>query len=41
MATCAEIAADFNKVEEIHGLCWQLEKSATPTALLLERWGEV
>ena len=35
MASCAEIAADFETVEEIHGLYWQLEKSATPTALLL------
>ena len=35
MATCAELAADVKTVEEIQGLYWQLEKSATPTALLL------
>ena len=35
MASCAELAADFKAVEEIQGLYWQLEKSATPTALLL------
>ena len=35
MTSCAELAADFKTVEEIQGLYWQLEKSATPTALLL------
>ena len=35
MASCAELAADFKTVEEIQGLYWQLEQSATPTALLL------
>ena len=35
MASCAELAADFKTVDEIQGLYWQLEKSATPTALLL------
>ena len=35
MASCAELAADFKLVEEIQGLYWQLEKSSTPTALLL------
>ena len=35
MASCAELAADVKTVEEIQGLYWQLEKSATPTALLL------
>jgi hypothetical protein len=35
MASCAELADDFKTVEEIQGLYWQLEKSATPTALLL------
>jgi hypothetical protein len=35
MATCTELAADIKTVEEIQGLYWQLEKSATPTALLL------
>ena len=35
MASCAELGADFKAIEEIQGLYWQLEKSATPTALLL------
>ena len=35
MASCAELGTDFRAVEEIQGLLWQLEKSATPTALLL------
>jgi sterol 14-demethylase len=35
MASCTELAADFKTVEEIQELYWQLEKSATPTALLL------
>ena len=35
MASCAELASDFKTIEEIQGLYWQLEKSATPTALLL------
>ena len=35
MASCAELAADFKTVEEIQELYWQLEKSATPTSLLL------
>ena len=34
MASCAELAADFKTVEEIQGLYSQLEKSATPTAML-------
>ena len=35
MVSCAELASDFKTVEEIQGLYWQLEKSSTPTALLL------
>jgi len=35
MASCTELAVDVKSVEEIQGLYWQLEKSATPTALLL------
>ena len=35
MASCAELAADFKVIEEIQSLYWQLEKSATPTTLLL------
>jgi hypothetical protein len=35
MASCAELGDDFNSVEEIQGLYWQLEKSATVTAVLL------
>ena len=35
MTSCAELAADPKMLEEIQGLYWQLEKSATPTALLL------
>ena len=35
MTSCAELADDFKSVEEIQGLYWQLEKAATPTALLL------
>ena len=34
MASCAELAADFKTVEEIQGLYEQLEKAATPTAML-------
>ena len=34
MASCAELAADFKTVEEMQGLYWQIEKSATPTAML-------
>ena len=35
MASCAELGADFKTIEEIQKLYWQLEKSSTPTALLL------
>ena len=35
MASCAELAADLKTVEEIQELYWQIEKCATPTALLL------
>ena len=35
MVTCAELGADFETIEEIQRLYWQLEKSATPTVLLL------
>ena len=35
MATCAELAADFKRIEEIQGLYWRLEKSSTPTSMLL------
>ena len=35
MATCAELAADLETIGEIQDSYWQLEKSATPTALLL------
>jgi hypothetical protein len=35
MASCAELAADFKTIEEIQGLYWQLEKSATPMVQLL------
>ena len=35
MTSCAELAADPKELEEIQDLYWQLEKSATPTALLL------
>ena len=35
MTSCAELAADLKELEEIQDLYWQLEKSATPTALLL------
>jgi hypothetical protein len=35
MASCAELAADLKTLEEIQGLYWHFEKSATPTALLL------
>jgi sterol 14-demethylase len=35
MASCAELADDFKAIEEIQDLYWQLEKSATPMALLL------
>ena len=35
MASCDELATDFKAIEEMQELYWQLEKSATPTALLL------
>ncbi|KAF8816057.1 cytochrome P450 [Phlegmacium glaucopus] len=35
MATCAELSDNFKAIEEIQALYWTLEKSATPTALLL------
>jgi hypothetical protein len=35
MASCAELGADFETIEEIQGLYWQLEKNATPTTQLL------
>ena len=35
MATCAELSDNFKAIEEIQVLYWKLEKSATPTALLL------
>jgi hypothetical protein len=35
MASCDELATDFKVIDEIQGLYWQLEKSATPTTLLL------
>ena len=35
MTSCDELATDFKAVEEIQELYWQLEKSATPTTLLL------
>ena len=35
MATCDELGVDFKMIEEIQRLYWQLEKSATPTVLLL------
>ena len=35
MASCAELGADFDSVREIQGLYWQIEKNATPTAVLL------
>jgi len=35
MATCAELSDNFKAIEEIQALYWKLEKSATPTALLL------
>ena len=35
MASCAELAANFETVEEIQELYWQLEKSVTPTTQLL------
>jgi sterol 14-demethylase len=35
MASCDELATDFKAIEEMQGLYWQLEKSATPTTLLL------
>ena len=34
MASCAELAADFKKIDEIQGLYGQLEKSSTPTTML-------
>jgi len=35
MSTCSELAKDLQTIEEIQNLYWDLEKSATPTALLL------
>lgn len=35
MATCAELSDNVKEIERIQGLYWTLEKSATPTALLL------
>ena len=35
MATCVELSNDLKAIEEIQALYWTLEKSATPTALLL------
>jgi hypothetical protein len=35
MATCDELSKDLQAIEEIQSLYWTLEKSATPTALLL------
>ena len=35
MATCAELSENLQEVEEVQRMYWQLEKSATPTALLL------
>ena len=35
MVSCAELAADFKTIEEIQRLYWQVEKSSTPTAMLL------
>ena len=35
MVSCAELAANFKTVEEIQELYWQIEKSSTPTTLLL------
>ena len=35
MTSCSELAADSKELEEIQELYWQLEKSSTPTAVLL------
>jgi sterol 14-demethylase len=35
MATCAELSSNLKDIEEIQRLYWDLEKSVTPTALLL------
>ena len=35
MTSCAELAADPKALEDIQKLYWQLEKSCTPTAMLL------
>ena len=35
MATCAELSENLQEVEEVQRMYWQLEKCATPTALLL------
>jgi hypothetical protein len=35
MATCDELSKDLQAIDEIQKLYWTLEKSATPTALLL------
>ena len=35
MTSCAELAADPKALEELQELYWQLEKSSTPTAVLL------
>ncbi|KAF8815722.1 cytochrome P450 [Phlegmacium glaucopus] len=35
MASCAELSDNFKAIEEIQALYWTLEKSATPTVLLL------
>ncbi|KAF9457599.1 cytochrome P450 [Collybia nuda] len=35
MATCRELSADLETVTRLQGLYWTLEKSATPTSLLL------
>ena len=35
MASCAELSNNLQAIEEIQALYWKLEKSATPTTLLL------
>ncbi|KAF9546460.1 cytochrome P450 [Agrocybe pediades] len=35
MSTCGELARDLDTIEKIQSLYWTLEKSATPTVLLL------
>ena len=35
MASCAELSSNSKEIEEIQRLYWDLERSATPTALLL------